>query len=114
MTRTSPGPTVGVVGGGQLGRMLGEAAAPLGVELVVADPTPDCPATPVVRDQLVGGIEDETTFRELAERADVLTFEIELADPDVLERVAEETGTPALGRPRLRAVASGRACPESF
>ena len=94
MTRTSPGPTVGVVGGGQLGRMLGEAAAPLGVEVVVADPTPDCPATPVVRDQLVGGFEDEATIRELAERADVLTFEIELADPDVMERVAAETDTP--------------------
>ncbi|QIO23577.1 5-(carboxyamino)imidazole ribonucleotide synthase [Haloarcula sp. JP-L23] len=94
MTRTSPGPTVGVVGGGQLGRMMGEAAAPLGVELVVADPTPDCPATPVVRDQLVGDFDDEETFRRLAERADVLTYEIELADPDVLERVAEETGTP--------------------
>jgi len=94
MTRTSPGPTVGVVGGGQLGRMLGEAAAPLGVELVVSDPTPDCPAAPVVRDQVVGDFDDEATLRELAERADVLTFEIELADPDVLERVAEETGTP--------------------
>ena len=94
MTGTVPGPTVGVVGGGQLGRMLGEAAAPLGVELVVADPTPDCPAAPVVRDQLVGGFEDESTIRELAERADVLTFEIELADPDALERVSEATGTP--------------------
>ncbi|GGN96833.1 5-(carboxyamino)imidazole ribonucleotide synthase [Haloarcula pellucida] len=73
---------------------MGEAAAPLGVELVVADPTPDCPATPVVRDQLVGDFDDEETFRRLAERADVLTYEIELADPDVLERVAEETGTP--------------------
>ncbi|WP_135304503.1 5-(carboxyamino)imidazole ribonucleotide synthase [Haloarcula amylovorans] len=99
MTRTSPGPTLGVVGGGQLGRMMGEAAAPLGVELVVADPTPDCPASPVVRDQLVGGFEDEETFRDLAERADVLTFEIELADPDVLERVAEETGTPVHPKP---------------
>ena len=94
MTRTSPGPTVGVVGGGQLGRMLGEAAAPLGVEVVVADPTPDCPASPVVRDQLVGGFEDEDTIRDLAERADVLTFEIELADPDALERVADATDTP--------------------
>jgi 5-(carboxyamino)imidazole ribonucleotide synthase len=94
MTRTSPGPVIGVVGGGQLGRMLGEAAAPLGAELVVADPTPDCPATPVVRDQIVGGFDDEDAIRELAERADVLTFEIELTDPDVLERVAEETGTP--------------------
>ncbi|WP_434530976.1 5-(carboxyamino)imidazole ribonucleotide synthase [Haloarcula sp. NS06] len=94
MTLTSPGPTVGVVGGGQLGRMLGEAAAPLGLELLVTDPTPDCPATPVVRDQIVGDFDEAATLRELAERADYLTFEIELADPDVLERVAEETGTP--------------------
>jgi len=94
MTLSTPGPTLGVVGGGQLGRMLGEAAAPLGVELVVTDPTPDPPAAPVVRDALVGAFDDDATFRELAERADVLTYEIELADPDVLERVAEETRTP--------------------
>jgi len=94
MQLTSPGPTVGVVGGGQLGRMLGEAAAPLGIELVVSDPTPDAPASPVVRDQLVGDFDDEQTLFELGERADFLTFEIELADPDVLERVSEETGTP--------------------
>ena len=93
-TLTSPGPTLGVVGGGQLGRMLGEAAGPLGVEVVVSDPTPDCPASPVVRDQVVGDFDDEATVREVAERADVLTYEIELADPDALERVADETGTP--------------------
>jgi 5-(carboxyamino)imidazole ribonucleotide synthase len=94
MELTSPGPTLGVVGGGQLGRMLGEAAGPLGVELVVSDPTPDCPASPVVRDQVVGAFDDYETLRELAERADVLTYEIELADPDTLARVSEETGTP--------------------
>ncbi|WP_335999412.1 5-(carboxyamino)imidazole ribonucleotide synthase [Halorientalis halophila] len=94
MTLTSPGPTLGVVGGGQLGRMLGEAAAPLGVELVVSDPTPDAPASPVVRDQVVGDFDDPETIRELAERADYLTYEIELTDPDVLEAVAEETGVP--------------------
>lgn len=94
MTLSTPGPTLGVVGGGQLGRMLGEAAAPLGIELVVTDPTPDPPAAPVVRDTLVGEFDDEATFRNLAERADVLTYDIELADPDVLEAVAEETGTP--------------------
>ncbi|WP_424019461.1 5-(carboxyamino)imidazole ribonucleotide synthase [Halorientalis pallida] len=94
MTLTSPGPTLGVVGGGQLGRMLGEAAAPLGVELVVSDPTPDAPAAPVVRDQLVGDFDDRETLRALAERSDYLTFEIELADPDLLEAVSEETGVP--------------------
>ncbi|SEN93819.1 5-(carboxyamino)imidazole ribonucleotide synthase [Halorientalis persicus] len=94
MTLTSPGPTLGVVGGGQLGRMLGEAAAPLGVELVVSDPTPDAPAAPVVRDQIVGDFDDPETLRALAERSDYLTFEIELADPDLLEAVSEETGVP--------------------
>ncbi|MFB6092625.1 MAG: 5-(carboxyamino)imidazole ribonucleotide synthase [Haloquadratum sp.] len=90
MTVTVPGPTLGVVGGGQLGRMLAEAAAPLGVEVVVLDPTPDCPAAPVARDQIVGDFDDPEAFCELAARADVLTFEIELADADLLDRVADE------------------------
>ncbi len=94
MIQTSPDDVVGVVGGGQLGRMLGEAAGPLGIELIVSDPTPDAPAAPVVRDQLVGDFDDRATLFELGERADFLTYEIELADPDVLERVSEETGTP--------------------
>ncbi|MCU4741807.1 5-(carboxyamino)imidazole ribonucleotide synthase [Halobacteria archaeon AArc-m2/3/4] len=98
-TLQTPGPTLGVVGGGQLGRMLAEAAAPLGVEVIVLDPTPDCPAALVARDQLVGDFDDEAGIRELAERADVLTFEIELADQDLLERVSEETGTPVHPRP---------------
>ena len=99
MPLTSPGVTVGVVGGGQLGRMLGEAASPLGVDLVVSDPTPDAPASPVVRDQVVGDFDDPDTLFELGERADYLTFEIELADPDVLEAVEDETGTPVHPRP---------------
>ncbi|WP_267164097.1 5-(carboxyamino)imidazole ribonucleotide synthase [Halovenus salina] len=94
MQLRSPGPTVGVVGGGQLGRMLGEAAAPLGIDLLVSDPTPEAPAAPVARDQVVGTFDDEATILELAEQADYLTFEIELTDPDALERVYEETGTP--------------------
>ena len=91
---TLPGPTLGIVGGGQLGRMLAEAAAPLGVEVVVLDPTPDCPAAPVARDQVVGDFDDADALAALADRADALTFEIELAAPDLLERVAEERGLP--------------------
>jgi 5-(carboxyamino)imidazole ribonucleotide synthase len=91
---TCPGPTLGVVGGGQLGRMLAEAAAPLGVDCVVLDPTPDCPANPVARDQVVGGFDDEAAFDDLADRVDALTFEIELADPDLLERVGDAAGVP--------------------
>ena len=91
---TLPGPTLGVVGGGQLGRMLGEAAAPLGVDLVVLDPTPECPASPVAREQIVGDFDDPEAIRELAEIADALTYEIELADPDVLAAVSDEYDIP--------------------
>ncbi|MFC5970215.1 5-(carboxyamino)imidazole ribonucleotide synthase [Halomarina salina] len=94
MKLTTPGPTVGVVGGGQLARMLGEAAGPLGVGVVALDPTPDPPAAPVVGDTVAADFDDEEAVFSLADRVDVLTYEIELADADLLERVREETGTP--------------------
>ncbi|WP_123621159.1 5-(carboxyamino)imidazole ribonucleotide synthase [Halorubrum sp. CSM-61] len=94
MTITLPGPTLGVVGGGQLGRMIGEAVARLGVEVVVLDPTPDCPASPVVSDQIVAGFDDPEGIDELASRVDALTFEIELADPDLMAEAAAEHGVP--------------------
>jgi 5-(carboxyamino)imidazole ribonucleotide synthase len=99
MELTAAGTTLGVVGGGQLGRMLGEAATPLGIELVVSDPTPAAPASPVAREQVVGDFDDEATIRAVAKQSDYLTFEIELADPDALERVSEETGTPVHPHP---------------
>jgi 5-(carboxyamino)imidazole ribonucleotide synthase len=93
-TLTPEPTTLGVVGGGQLGRMLAEAASPLGVDVVVLDPTPDCPAVGPARDQIIADFDDAEGVRRLAERADYLTYEIELADADLLETVAEETGTP--------------------
>jgi 5-(carboxyamino)imidazole ribonucleotide synthase len=74
--------------------MLAEAAAPLGVDVVVLDPTPDCPALPVADHQIVGEFDDPDAIAELADRADALTFEIELADPDALERAGEAAGIP--------------------
>ena len=94
MSITLPGPTLGVVGGGQLGRMIGEAVARLGVEVVVLDPTPDCPASPVVSDQIVADFDDADAVHELASRVDALTFEIELADPDVLTAASEAHDVP--------------------
>ena len=94
MTTTVPGPTLGVVGGGQLGRMLAEAAAPLGVEVIVLDPTPDCPAAPVARDQIVGDFDDPEAIGRLADRTDALTYEIELADPDHLAAASAEADVP--------------------
>ena len=102
MSVTLPGPTLGVVGGGQLGRMLAEAASPLGVDVVVLDPTPDCPAARVA-EQIEGELDDPAAVRELAERADVLTYEIETAAPDLLKDVRAATGTPVHPDPQTLA-----------
>lgn len=83
-----PGPTLGVIGGGQLGRMLAEAASPLGVDVIVIDPTPDCPASRVASDQIVAPFDDPDAVEELADRSDAITLEIELADPTTLESVS--------------------------
>ena len=87
-------PALGVIGGGQLGRMLAEAAAPLGVDVIVADPTPECPASPVARDQVTGPFDDPETIRAVAERSDYLTYEIELVDPEALSDAALTADVP--------------------
>lgn len=74
--------------------MLAEAASPLGVEVIVLDPTPDCPAAPVARDQIVADFDDPRAVRELGTRTDVVTYEIELADPGLLEQVRDELAVP--------------------
>ncbi|MFB6162385.1 MAG: 5-(carboxyamino)imidazole ribonucleotide synthase [Halococcoides sp.] len=99
MTLTTPGPTLGVVGGGQLGRMLAESANPLGIDVIVLDPTERAPATPVATDHIVAAFDDREAIRDLARRSDVLTYEIELADEDALAAIESETGTPVHPRP---------------
>ncbi len=70
---------IGVVGGGQLCRMMCEAAAPLGLEVVFLDPLPDAPARAVSRDQIVGAYDDPEALEKLITRSDWLTYDIELA-----------------------------------
>lgn len=79
---------LGIVGGGQLGRMLALDAKKLGFTVVVIDPTPNSPAGQVADRQIVAGYDDDTAIRELAGAVDFLTFEIESAGAEVLEELA--------------------------
>lgn len=79
---------IGIVGGGQLGRMLGFAAKRLGFTVTVIDPTPGSPAGQVVDRQIVADYKDEAAIRALAEVSDFLTFEIELANAAILDELA--------------------------
>jgi 5-(carboxyamino)imidazole ribonucleotide synthase len=85
-----PGSTLGVVGGGQLGRMFAIAARRLGYGVVVLDPTRDCPAAAVADAQLVADFDDDRAMTELARRCDRVTFEFENAPADVLGRLAQQ------------------------
>ena len=72
-----PGSTIGIIGGGQLARMLAMAAARLGLRTVVLEPDQNCPAAQVANDHLVYGYNDETGLVALAEASDVITYEFE-------------------------------------
>jgi phosphoribosylaminoimidazole carboxylase PurK protein len=84
---------VGIVGGGQLGRMLTEAATAMGLRVIVIDPGANCPAKQVGAEQIVAELHDKAALHELAEKADVITIEIEHVDSDLLEEIAA-LGTP--------------------
>ena len=61
-----PGSTIGIIGGGQLGRMLAMAAARLGYRTVVLEPQADCPAAQLATRQIVAAYDDNRALAELA------------------------------------------------
>ncbi|WP_113261899.1 5-(carboxyamino)imidazole ribonucleotide synthase [Agrobacterium cavarae] len=69
--------TIGIIGGGQLGRMLAMAAARLNFRTVVLEPQADCPASQVCNRQIVAAYDDEKALAELASLCDVVTYEFE-------------------------------------
>ena len=81
---------LGIIGGGQLGMMLTEAATMMPQEIskvIVLDPTDDCPASIVGAEQIVADFRDRDAIVDLSRRADIITYEIESGDSDVLESV---------------------------
>src|SRR5688500_997841 len=81
---------VGIVGAGQLARMMAQAAIPLGIELALLAASADDGAARVVPDVIVGPPDDPDRIRELAARVDVVTFDHELVDPDLLDALVAE------------------------
>ncbi len=81
---------LGVIGGGQLGMMLTEASKKFPdqiSEVIVLDPTKGCPATQVGAKQIIADFKDKNAINELAEKSDILTYEIESGDSDILKSI---------------------------
>ncbi len=84
---------LGIIGGGQLGMMITEAAQNLSdeiSEIIVLDPTENCPAAQVGAKQIVGDFKDENSIIELAEQSDIITYEIESGNTNVLSKLKTE------------------------
>ncbi|HEX5797851.1 MAG TPA: 5-(carboxyamino)imidazole ribonucleotide synthase [Candidatus Saccharimonadales bacterium] len=86
--------TVGIVSGGQLGRMLTEEAIKLGFKVIVLDPAPNCPAAQVGAEQIVGSWKDGGLISEVIEKSDFFTIEIEHIDTDVLKKYKDKNINP--------------------
>jgi len=102
---------VGVLGAGQLARMIALAGYPLGVDFIFLDPSADACANSL-GEHLHGDYNDPRLLAELAERADVVTYEFENVPADVAEFLASHTRVhPA---PKALAVAQDRLIEKSF
>ncbi len=103
MNRTLP--TVGILGGGQLARMLALAAAPLGIRTLALDPAADACAGQVA-ELIAAGWNDEAALAALASRVDAITFDFENVPATTAERLADQVEVHP--NPRALAVAQDR------
>ena len=97
--RPIPGLKLGILGGGQLGRMMAIEARSMGISTICLDPAPRPPALGVADETLQGDLYDTAAIRELANRSDVLTFEIEHINSQFLSSL-EDQGFPVFPSPR--------------
>ena len=81
----NPLSTIGIIGGGQLGRMLVLEAKRMGYNVVVLDPKPNSPAGQVADEQITATFSDFSALKKLAQKTDVITFEFEHIDVESLK-----------------------------
>ena len=90
----NPGQTIGIIGGGQLGRMMAIAAKEAGFRIAVLEPTSDSPAGQVADEEIVAAYDDRNALQELAEKSDVITYEFENIDYEALKWLSNRAYIP--------------------
>ncbi|WP_321384274.1 5-(carboxyamino)imidazole ribonucleotide synthase [uncultured Enterococcus sp.] len=89
-----PGQMIGIVGGGQLGKMMALSAKEMGFRIAVLDPSVDCPAAQVADWHLLAEYNDLEALEELANRSEVVTYEFENVDVDSLIHIQHLVDIP--------------------
>lgn len=104
--------TIGIIGGGQLGRMLAMAAARLNFRTVILEPQADCPAAQVANHQITAAYDDPDALDRLAGMADVVTYEFENVPVGAADRLAARL--PVYPPPKALEVAQDRLTEKRF
>ncbi len=104
--------TIGIIGGGQLGRMLAMAAARLNFRTIILEPQPDCPAAQLASEQIVAAYDDEEALDALARACDVVTYEFENVPVAAAERL--QGSVPVYPPPKALEVAQDRLTEKRF
>ncbi len=94
-------PVIGVIGGGQLGRMFIEEALRYNIECIIVDADENCPASVIAHDHIVGSIAEEGPIIRLSEVADILTYEIEHIYIEPLLKLEQEGRKKLIPSPRI-------------
>jgi 5-(carboxyamino)imidazole ribonucleotide synthase len=108
-----PGSTIGILGGGQLGRMLALAAARLGFDVAVLERDADSPAGQVSNHTIVGAYDDPAALEKLAAVAKVVTFEFENVPAEAVVTL-QRLGCEVAPGPEALAVAQDRIAEKQF
>jgi 5-(carboxyamino)imidazole ribonucleotide synthase len=112
MSQLKPNSTIGIVGGGQLGRMSALAAARLGYRCHILTPEPDSPAAQVSAGVTLGDFEDPESLRRFASQVDVVTFEFENVSAEGLDLLASLR--PVRPSPSVLRLSQDRVAEKSF
>jgi len=89
----STGFKIGILGGGQLGKMLIQAASAWDIDIYVLDPTDDCPASKLATKFVKGDFKDYESVYNFGKLVDLITIEIEHVNTDALLRLKEQGTT---------------------
>jgi 5-(carboxyamino)imidazole ribonucleotide synthase len=104
---------IGIIGGGQLGKMIAQEAKRMSFRVIILDPDDQCSASSVSDEQIVADFKDENAIRELASKSDVLTYEIELANSSALKDLQSKK-YPIYPSPEILAIIQNKYRQKSF
>lgn len=104
--KVMPGRTIGMLGGGQLGRMFAMAAAQLGYRVIVFSDKANCPAATVAYQTIVGELTDHDRIDEFAAQCDIVTLEFENLPTEAVQYIS--TRVPVYPKPEVLRIAQDR------